>query len=109
MKKALSLLAVLTLVLTFSLSAVAEEPKEVTLKGSICCAKCELKKEAACWTAIVTKKDGKETVYYFDKASPNYKENHKVICTEAKPGTVKGTVTKVGDKMIIKTSDVKFD
>src|SRR5262245_47233997 len=107
MKKALSLLAVLALVFAFTLSAHAQAPKEVTLKGTICCGKCELKVDAACATVIKVKEAGKDVVYYFDPAG--HKAHHKAICTEPKEGTVKGTVTKQGAKMIIKVSDVKFD
>ena len=85
----------------------AEEDKEETLKGTITCAKCDLKKEKSCATVIVVKKDDKETVYYFDTDS--HKKNHKTICTEAKKGTVKGTVKKDGQRMVVTVKDVKFD
>jgi hypothetical protein len=85
----------------------AEEDKEQTLKGTITCAKCDLKKEKQCATVIVVKDNGKETVYYFDKESG--KKNHKAICTEAKKGTVKGTVKKEGDKMVVTVKEIKFD
>src|SRR5439155_22090041 len=103
MKTAWSMLAGLALLFIFS-AAQAEEKKTVTLKGTITCAKCDLKLETKCATVIKTK-DGK--VYYFDDAS--HKKNHKQICTEPKEGSVKGTVSIQGAKMIIKVSDVKFD
>jgi hypothetical protein len=80
--------------------------KEVTLKGNICCAKCELKKEKTCATVIVVKEDGKEVVYYFDAASS--KKYHSQICTECKAGEVTGVVSKDGDKLVIKVSKVSF-
>ena len=58
-------------------------------------------------TVIVVKDNGKETVYYFDKESG--KKNHKAICTEAKKGTVKGTVKKEGDKMVVTVKEIKFE
>jgi hypothetical protein len=85
----------------------AEEGKEETLKGTITCAKCDLKKEKTCATVIVVKKDDKETVYYFDKDSG--KKHHKAICTEPKKGSVTGTVKKEGDKMVVTVKDVKFE
>ena len=85
----------------------AEEGKEETLKGTITCAKCDLKKEKKCATVVVVKKDDKETVYYFDTASD--KKHHKTICTEPKKGTVTGTVKKDGDKMVVTVKDVKFE
>jgi hypothetical protein len=97
---ALGLAAVLGLVLVVGARA---DDKEVTLEGKITCAKCDLKLQDKCATVIKTK-DGK--VYYFDTDS--HKKNHKTICQEAKDGTVTGTVSKEGDKEIIKVSKVDF-
>src|SRR5262245_1128801 len=80
--------------------------KEVTLEGKILCGKCELKEDKACATAILVEKDGKKTTYYFDTAS--HKKYHKDICQEVKAGTVKGTVKKEGEKMVVTVSDLKY-
>ncbi len=96
----------LALVLGLAAIARAEENKEVTLKGTITCAKCDLKKEAACATVIKVTKDGKDTIYYFDKDS--HKKNHPDICNEPKEGSVTGKVKKDGEKMIITVSKVEF-
>ena len=87
----------------------ADAKKEVTLKGKICCAKCELGVEKTCMTVIVTKKDNKDQTVYFDKASN--KTHHGAICQEAKQGSVTGTVTKSDDgkKNIIAVKSLKFD
>jgi hypothetical protein len=106
MKTAWSLLAV-ALLFAFTVSARAEEGKKVTLKGTITCAKCDLKIEKACTTVIKVKEKDKDVVYYFDPASG--KKHHKAICTEPKKGTVTGTVEKKGDKMVITVSELKFD
>jgi hypothetical protein len=99
----------LALAVVFALVAgvSAEEKKEVTLKGTLTCAKCDLKKQTTCATVITVKEGEKTTVYYLDDASG--KKYHKEICTEAKPGSVKGTVEKKGDKMVITATEVKFD
>jgi RecG-like helicase len=99
----------LALAVVFALVAGvrAEEGKDVTLKGSITCAKCDLKKEAKCTTVIAVKEGEKTTVYYFDDASG--KKYHKEICTEAKPGMIKGTCKKVGDKLVVTVTELKFD
>src|SRR5262245_28061016 len=107
MKALYSLLALLALV-CFVTGAQADEEKTVTLTGKICCCKCELKKAAKCATAIVVKQGGKDVVYVFDPDSKNYKEYHKAICTDPKEGTVKGTVKKDGEKLIITVTDLKF-
>src|SRR3954447_5982967 len=106
MKKMWSMLAVLALFFVFTVSARADD-KKVTLKGTITCAKCDLKLEKTCMTVIKVKKDDKDVVYYFDKDSG--KKHHKAICTEAKEGEVKGTVKKEGDKMIVTVKELKFD
>jgi hypothetical protein len=87
-----------------------EESKEVTLKGTIVCAKCELKETDKCTNAIKVKKDDKEIVYYFDDKGGK-ESYHKNICREPKKGSVKGIVTKKDDKMYIKPSKdgVKFE
>jgi hypothetical protein len=87
----------------------AEEDKEETLKGNITCAKCELKVkgQTKCATVVVVKKDNKETVYYFDR--DGHKKYHDDICKAGKKGTVKGTVKKEGEKLIVTVKDLKYD
>jgi hypothetical protein len=105
MRVALTML--LGLAVAVALVAGTQAADEQTLKGTITCAKCDLKKEKACATVIVVTKDGKDTVYYFDPDS--HKKNHKAICTDPKKGEVKGTVSEKGGKHIVKVSAVKFD
>jgi hypothetical protein len=98
------------LLLVVGARADDEKKKEVTLKGKICCAKCELKEEGRtkCHTVIVAKdKDDKEVTYYFDDEGS--KKNHKKICTEAKNGKVTGTVEEKDGKKWITVSKVEFD
>jgi RecG-like helicase len=99
---------VLGVAVCFSLNkaTAAEEGKEVTLEGKILCGKCELKESEKCATAIVVEKDGKKTTYWFDMTSS--KKYHKDICQEVKEGTVKGTVKKDGEKMVVTVSDLKY-
>ncbi|MCS7167955.1 MAG: DUF6370 family protein [Gemmatales bacterium] len=82
------------------------QDKEVTLKGTITCAKCELKKDNECATVILVKEDGKELVYYFDQEA--HKKYHGEICTGGKDGVVAGTVIKEKDKLVIKVSKLSF-
>src|SRR5262249_33631131 len=110
MKNAWTLLLALAVVLALTIPAVAEEKEKddvKTLKGTICCLKCELKKADKCYTVIVVKEGDKETVYHFDEAAS--KENHKKICTTPMKGEVKGTVKKEGDKMMVTVKEVKFE
>ena len=96
-------LASLAIVALAGSVTVAEE-KEQTLKGSICCAKCELKVEGQTKCHTVIKVGDK--VYWFD--ADGSKKHHKEICTEAKEGSVVGKVSKDGDKMIVTVSKVEF-
>ena len=87
------------------LVAAVHAQAEKTIKGTITCAKCDLKKEDKCTSCIVAKEDGKDVIYFFAK---NGKE-HKEICKDSKKGTVTGTVEKKGDKQIITVKEFKFD
>jgi hypothetical protein len=108
MRKMLSMTLGLAVAMVLVVGLRAADDKEVTLKGTVTCAKCDLKKEKVCTTVIVVKGgDDKETVYYFDKASG--KKHHGEICQEPKKGTVKGTVKKEGDKMVVTVTDLKYD
>ena len=100
---------VLSLGLILGLAGLAKaEDKPKTLEGTITCAKCDLKLvKDKCATVIKVKEGDKEVVYWLvdDKDA---KENHKVICNEAKEGKVTGTIKKDGDKMTIKVTKVEF-
>lgn len=87
-------------------NCVQAQDKQVTLKGNITCARCELNKAKACATVIVVKEDGKEVIYYFDSAA--HKKYHGEICKAGKEGEVTGTVSKEGDRLVIKVSKVAF-
>ena len=79
-----------------------EAGKTETLKGTITCAKCDLKQATKCHTVI---KVGDKVYWFDDKSTGKY---HKMICTEAKEGTVTGTVKKEGDKLIVTPTKVEF-
>lgn len=83
--------------------------KEETLKGTITCAKCDLKVEGqkTCATVIKVTKDGKDTVYYFD--SKGHKDFHGDVCKKAKKGSVTGTVSEKDGKKTIKVDKVEYD
>jgi hypothetical protein len=79
------------------------DSKEQTLKGTITCAKCDLKiNKNKCATVIKVK----DTVYWFDKIAD--KKYHKKVCTEGQDGTVTGVVSEMDGKKIIKVSKVQF-
>jgi hypothetical protein len=85
----------------------AGEKKEVTLKGTITCAKCDLNVEKTCMTVIVVKEGKDKGTYYLDAKSG--KANHKTICQEPMAGSVTGVVSTKDDKKTITASKVTFD
>jgi uncharacterized protein DUF6370 len=88
------------------LGVAGADEKEKTLKGTITCAKCDLGVAKACATVIKVKDGDKDVVYYFDSAA--HKKYHGDTCKEAKEGTVTGTVSKSGDKMMVKVSKLEY-
>ena len=104
MVRTLKLLA-LALTLVAVTTAVQARPdekkdKEVTLKGDICCAKCELGVAKSCATVIKVKEDGKDVVYYVKGKGAG--DLHKEICKSNKENVkVTGVVSeKEGQKWI---------
>jgi hypothetical protein len=89
-----------------------DAPKEVTLKGTITCGKCDLKKSDECATVIKVKDGDKETIYWLvDKG--NAEKYHEKCCPSAQKGAVTGVVGEDKDKkrMTITPSKdgVKYD
>jgi Family of unknown function (DUF6370) len=106
MRATLSMFVGLAVLAAFAVCIRADEGKEVTLKGEITCAKCDLKKSDSCHTVIKVTEDGKDVVYWFEKDSS--KKYHKPVCTEAKKGTVKGTVSEKDGKKYVKVSKLEW-
>jgi len=106
MRNALSMLVGLAALFVLTVGLRAQEGKEVTLKGTITCAKCDLKQADKCHTVIKVEQDGKDVVYYFDATSN--RRNHSKICTTPMPGTVKGMVSEKDGKKQIKVTKVTF-
>jgi hypothetical protein len=96
--------------LAFGAVRVQAEDKEVTLKGKISCAKCELKLKGVrkCQTVIQVQEDGKEVTYFFlDKGTKE--EYHEAVCGGGKKdGTVTGVVSEKDGKKWIKPSKVEY-
>jgi hypothetical protein len=107
MKSAWSLLLALAVLAGFVVATRAAD-KEVTLKGEIMCAKCQLKEAAKCQTAIKVKEGGQEVTYYFlDKG--NKEGYHEPVCGGGKKeGTVTGTVSQKDGKKWITPTKVEY-
>jgi hypothetical protein len=101
----------LVAVASFTLiSARAEDKKEVTLKGTILCAKCALKQKdvAKCTTAIQVKENGKDVIYLLDDKGAKESYHEDVCGGEKKEGTVVGVVMEKDGKKWIKPSKVDY-
>ncbi len=97
----------LGLVVLFAL-AVRAEAKDVTLKGQIMCAKCELKEGKKCQTVIRVKEDGQEVTYYFNDKGMK-EDYHEPVCGGGrKEGTVTGTVFEKDGKKWITPKKVEY-
>jgi hypothetical protein len=95
-------------VFCFFVRGARAEDKEVTLKGEIMCAKCELKEAKSCQTAIKVKQNGKEVTYYF-KDKGTREEYHEPVCGGGrKEGTVIGKVSEEGGKKYITPKKVEY-
>jgi hypothetical protein len=107
MRKSWSVAIALVIAIAFVAGLHAQD-KEVTLNGSITCAKCDLKVDGqkGCATVIVVKEKGKDVVHYFDKAG--HKKYHGDVCKAAKEGSVTGKSSKEKDKNIITVSKLDY-
>jgi hypothetical protein len=104
---AVAILLCAGLILTTTNAGEKPAGKEVTIKGKITCAKCDLGVEKKCMTVIVTKKDGKDVTIYLDKDGDS--KNHAAICSSPKDGSITGVITDDGKKKTIKVKTLKFD
>jgi hypothetical protein len=100
--KNLTIVASLALALVVGFLGQSLAAEEVTLNGTIMCAKCKLKKPDAkeCQDVLITKDDaGAATEYYVAKTDVSKEFGHN--CTGEVPATVTGEVTeKEGRKWI---------
>ena len=91
-------------------TGVGAADKEVTLKGTILCAKCALKEKdiKKCTTAIQVEEAGKTVTYYLlDKG--NKEDYHEAVCGgDKKEGTVTGVVSEKGGKKYITPKKVEY-
>jgi hypothetical protein len=107
MKSAWSVALALVVLGILAAGAPAQE-KEVTLKGTILCAKCALKEAKTCTTAIVVKEGDKKVTYYF-KDKGTMEAYHEEVCGGAqKEGTVTGTVAEKDGKKWITPKKVEY-
>jgi hypothetical protein len=100
--------AVAAVVAVLGLLVAASAADEVTLKGTIVCAKCVLKKPDAkeCQNVLLTDgADGKKVEYYLAKSAAGDAVGE--VCMEKKDVTVTGTVSEKDGRKWITASKVE--
>jgi hypothetical protein len=105
MKNILAALVATALLASFVTSVRAEE---VEIKGEAVCAKCELHETDHCQTAIRTKVDGKEVIYYA-KNNDVAKKFHGNICHGPAKVVAKGEVSEKDGKKMIKLTKIEVE
>jgi hypothetical protein len=108
MKTAISISLTLAVALALVAGLQAAINKEVTLKGTIMCAKCALKEAKKCQTVIRVKEEGKEVTYDFDDKGNKEEYPEEVCGGTKKEGTVTGTVFEKEGKKWIKPTKVEY-
>lgn len=84
------------------------QENEVTLKGTIMCAKCALKESKTCLTVIKVKESAKDVTYYF-KDKGTKEEYHEEVCGgDKREGTVTGMVFEKDGKKWIAPKKVTY-
>jgi len=104
MKKILAAIIATAFLASFVTSVYAEEQ---TIKGEAVCAKCELHETEKCQTAIRTKEDGKEVIYYAIN-NDVAKAFHKTICQAPAKVTAVGKVEEKDGKKTIKLTKIEL-
>ena len=109
MKSFLSLAGLSLAVALLAAAVVAQEKgKDVTLKGTILCAKCTLNEATECTTAIQVKEGDKLVTYLLDDKGAG-EEYHEPVCGGArKEGAVTGKLEERNGKKYIKPSKVEY-
>ena len=89
--------------------ALAADKNEVTLTGTMVCAKCKLHEADKCQNVLQVQKDGKTVNYYLtqNKVSKAFHDN---ICqNDGEKATVTGKVSKKGGKEMMVASKIDAD
>ena len=85
----------------------AEDGKEVTLKGTLTCAKCTLHEGTTC-QSVLQVKDGDKTTNYYLMDNTISKDSHAAICRTSKEGvSVTGVVSEKDGKNWITASKIE--
>ena len=85
----------------------AAASKEVTLKGTLTCAKCDLKETAKCQNVLKVT-EGDKVVKYYLTENQTSKTSHKDVCSAPKDNvSVTGVVSEKDGKKMIEASKIE--
>jgi hypothetical protein len=86
----------------------AGDQQQVTLKGTVLCARCALKETKKCQTVIQVKEGSKTDTYYF-KDKGTLESYHEEVCGgKRQQGSVTGIVSREGEKRFITPTKVEY-
>lgn len=102
-----TMVAGLALTAVTTLVARAADDKDVTLTGTVVCAKCKLHEADKCQNVLQVQKDGKTVNYYLDENKVS-KAFHENICqNDGEKATVTGKVSEKGGKETLVASKIE--
>lgn len=85
----------------------ADDAKEVTLKGTLTCAKCSLHEGTQCQNVLQVKEGDKTTSYYLMDNTLS-KDSHSAVCHAGKEGvSVTGVISEKDGKKWIKAIKIE--
>lgn len=85
---------------------VVKDAKEVTLTGTLTCAKCDLKKADACATVLSVKEGDKTTLYYLSDTDATKGLHEKICMKPTHHVSVTGVVSEKDGKEYIAPTKV---
>ena len=107
MLKAMPILAAGLLVAVFTGCSTSHPSNEVTMSGTVVCAKCKLHVASSCQNVLQVQQGG-QTVNYFLVQNDVSKGFHDQICTTGgEKATVTGTVSEKNGKEIMTASKIE--
>ena len=85
--------------------AAAASAAEVTLQGTLMCAKCGLRETTTCQRVLVVEEGGKDVKYFLANNAVSDAQ-HEKVCGRTVPATVTGTVSEEKGKKTITAATV---
>jgi len=98
------------LAVAFTSCKTTDDSKEVTMTGTVVCAKCKLHETKDCQNVLQVTDSGGNTVNYYMAQNAVSKDFHNNICmNDGEKATVTGTVEEKDGKEILTASNIQED